>query len=64
LPIPSQPISHTLLFFDIICAIISGVAKAETILQRMRNNPNDIRFTDLVKVCDHYFGTPRQKGSH
>jgi hypothetical protein len=26
-------------------------------------NPQNVRFADLVKVCDHYFGEPRQQGS-
>jgi hypothetical protein len=30
----------------------------------MRDNPKDIKFDDLCKVCDHYFGEPRMKGSH
>lgn len=34
----------------------------EIVLQ-MRTNPQNIRFSDLCKVCDYYFGTARQKGS-
>jgi hypothetical protein len=33
------------------------------IVARMRNNPKGIRFGDLCSVCDHYFGTPRQRGT-
>lgn len=33
------------------------------ILAAMRRNPKDVRFADLCKVCEHYFGTPRQKGT-
>ncbi|MCW5944512.1 MAG: toxin HicA [Cryobacterium sp.] len=29
----------------------------------MRNSPSGIRFTDLAKVCEHYFGAPRQQGT-
>ena len=29
----------------------------------MRQNPKGIRFKDLKKVCEHYFGAPRQSGS-
>lgn len=29
----------------------------------MRGNPSGIPFRDLCKVCDKYFGTPRQSGS-
>ena len=30
----------------------------------MRRNPRNVRFDDLRKVCDRYFGEPRQSGSH
>jgi hypothetical protein len=31
----------------------------------MRRNPRDIRFSELCRVCDHYFGDARQSsGSH
>lgn len=31
----------------------------------MRESPNNVRFADLCKVCDWYFGPPRQYvGSH
>jgi len=29
----------------------------------MRQNPKGVRFADLCKVCDSYFGEARQKGS-
>ncbi|MGK2936295.1 MAG: toxin HicA [Solirubrobacteraceae bacterium] len=29
----------------------------------MRRNPANIRFIDVVAVCTHYFGEPRQSGS-
>lgn len=35
----------------------------EDILTLMRRNLNGIRFADLCKVCDEYFGEPRQSGS-
>ncbi len=35
----------------------------ENILAAMRNQPGNIRFSDLCKVCDTYFGTARQQGS-
>lgn len=28
----------------------------------MRASPQSIRFNDLQKVCEHYFGEPRQTG--
>lgn len=35
----------------------------EDILAQMKRNPRDVRFSDLCKVCDHYFGKARQGGS-
>ena len=32
------------------------------LLQKMRNNPKGIRFAELKKVCEHYFGDGRQSG--
>ncbi|WP_036567317.1 toxin HicA [Oceanospirillum beijerinckii] len=29
----------------------------------MRNSPQDVRFSDLCKICDLYFGPARQSGS-
>ena len=29
----------------------------------MQRNPKGIRFSDLCRLCDHYFGQPRQSGS-
>ncbi|NCO76642.1 MAG: toxin HicA [Cyanobacteria bacterium] len=29
----------------------------------MRKNPQNVNFNDLVKVCDYYFGKPRQQGT-
>jgi len=41
------------------------MAKREDILVQMKNNPADVRFSDLSKVCIHYIGQARQKdGSH
>ena len=32
------------------------------ILKRIRRNLKNVRFKDLLRVCDHYFGPPRQRG--
>ena len=29
----------------------------------MKQNPKGIRFAELCKVCDHYFGKPRKSGT-
>lgn len=35
------------------------------ILKRIRRNSKNVRFNDLLRVCDHYFGPPRHcGGSH
>jgi hypothetical protein len=39
---------------------MSGI---EDVLAQMERNPADIRFSNLCKVCDHYFGRPRQEGT-
>ncbi len=33
------------------------------IVKQMRRNPQNIRFSDLCKVCEHYFGERRQSSS-
>lgn len=33
------------------------------IVARMRANPHNVRFAELCKVCDAYFGKPRMPGS-
>lgn len=39
--------------------------KIENILSQMRRSPNGIRFADLCRVCEHFFGEARQrKSSH
>lgn len=32
------------------------------IIAAMRENPRNIRYADLAKVCEHYFGPPRTSG--
>jgi len=40
-----------------------GMADVDKILELMRENPKGIRFSELKKVCEHYFGPARQSGS-
>ena len=35
----------------------------EKFIADMRANPTSVRFAELAKVCQHYFGEPRQRGS-
>ncbi|MBD2857777.1 toxin HicA [Spongiibacter sp. KMU-158] len=39
------------------------MASTEDILARMRANPKGIRFNELCRVCDAFFGQARQSGS-
>ena len=39
------------------------MASVEKILAQMREEPKNIRFVDLKKVCEAYFGVPRQSGT-
>lgn len=34
----------------------------KALLGRIRRHPQNVRFKDLLRVCDHYFGSPRQRG--
>ena len=33
------------------------------IITQMADAPSNVRFSDLEKVCRHYFGEPRQNGT-
>ena len=33
------------------------------ILEQMRTEPANVRFSELQRVCETYFGKPRQNGS-
>jgi hypothetical protein len=39
------------------------MARVDEIVAKMRRNPKGIRYRDLCKVCDFYFGEARQTGS-
>lgn len=39
------------------------MAHSGKILDQMRREPANIRFSDLMKVCEKYFGKPRQHGT-
>jgi hypothetical protein len=41
------------------------VAKIEDMLLQMKRKPKGVRYTDLCKICDYYFGKARPtSGSH
>ena len=33
-------------------------------LDALRRNPQGVRYRDLCKLCDEYFGQPRQRGTN
>ena len=33
------------------------------LLDQLKSNPENTRFADLCKICEHYFGPARQSGS-
>ncbi|MFO8083427.1 MAG: toxin HicA [Desulfobacterales bacterium] len=37
------------------------MTKINDMLEKIRRNPKDVRYSDLCKICDHFFGEPRQK---
>jgi hypothetical protein len=39
------------------------MASSPKILDQMRREPANVRFGDLKKVCEEYFGRPRQMGT-
>lgn len=39
------------------------MASIDELLMAMRQNPNNVRFLELCRVCDFYFGASRQGGS-
>lgn len=39
------------------------MAKIDKIVAQMKQHPTGMRFSDLCRVCNHFFGEPRQRGS-
>ncbi len=37
--------------------------RVEDIVEKMMRNPGGIRFGELCKVCEHFFGEARQRGT-
>ena len=37
--------------------------KSDDIFLQMKRNPKNVRFVDLCKVCDYYFGKARQSST-
>ena len=39
------------------------MGQIEKLLNEIFKNPANVKFTDLCRVCEHYFGKARQSGS-
>ena len=39
------------------------MTETAAILRALRNNSKNVRFADLARLCDAYFGEPRQRGT-
>jgi len=39
------------------------MASLESILEQVKSNPQGVRFGDLCKICDSWFGKARNTGS-
>ena len=39
------------------------MSKVDAILEQIKRNPQDVRFADLCRICEFYFGHARQSGS-
>lgn len=37
--------------------------RVEELVKKFHQNPKGVRFADLCKVCDYFFGSARQKGT-
>lgn len=59
-------LSHVLIVTLIDSDINNGtiaMSDNDALLKSMRENPKGVRFSDLCKVCDTYFGEAGQSGS-
>ena len=39
------------------------MASIDDIVAKMKQSPKGVRFNDFSKVCDHFFGKPRSRGT-
>ncbi|MHC5726905.1 MAG: toxin HicA [Nostoc sp.] len=39
------------------------MSQIEKLVAKLKKNPQNVNFSDLMKVCNHYFGEPRQQGT-
>ena len=54
------------LWYDSDCSVFNSIIGGwwtALNLDALRRNPQGIRYQDLCKLCDKYFGKPRQSGT-
>jgi hypothetical protein len=39
------------------------MSRIDDILAAARSNPKNVKFSDICKVCDYFFGEPRQNST-
>jgi hypothetical protein len=39
------------------------MSRLDKIIKKMKDNPTNISFTELFRVCEYYFGQARQQGT-
>ncbi|NOS88543.1 MAG: toxin HicA [Methylococcaceae bacterium] len=39
------------------------MTSSQKILDQMRREPTNVRYSDLLKICEECFGKPRQSGT-
>lgn len=39
------------------------MTSVEKLVTSLRDNPHNVAYNDLHKVCEHHFGPPRQSGT-
>jgi len=47
----------------VLPVVLFVMSSIEKIIDGMRNNPRNVRYNDLLKVCEHYFGLARSSGT-
>ena len=43
--------------------ILFAVSNLTKILRKMNENPKGVKFDEMKKICEFYFGKPRQRGT-
>jgi hypothetical protein len=39
------------------------MSSIDKVLAKMRSSPQNIRYSELADVCEHFFGKPRRQGT-